>query len=161
LGDLAKAFGGEQSTLYRRLFIAQKSAALASVLLSSSEAIGKAWASAPFPYNLGNVLITTAKTGALSALVSSTQLTGSAHAGWDSVPETGSYFLKKGERVTTAETSAKLDKTLNEIRAAGSLQRPGLNQTINVAGIVDARTSGQIARDSSRKQLQYQKRFGS
>jgi hypothetical protein len=159
LGDLAKVFGGEQSTLYKRLFIMQKAATLASVLLSSSDAIAKAWASAPFPANLGAVAITAAKTGALQALASSATL-GIAHSGWNSIPETGTYFLKKGERVTTGETSAKLDQTLNEIRRSGMYNRPGISQTINVAGIVDSRTSGQIARDSARKQAQVQQRFG-
>lgn len=46
----------------------------------------------------------------------STQIAGMAHDGMDSIPETGTWLLQKGERVTTAETSAKLDKTLNDVR---------------------------------------------
>lgn len=41
---------------------------------------------------------------------------GMAHDGLDSVPETGTWLLQKGERVTTAETSAKLDKTLSDVQ---------------------------------------------
>ncbi|MCY1378966.1 hypothetical protein D9M69_666440 [compost metagenome] len=40
---------------------------------------------------------------------------GMAHDGIESIPETGSWYLKKGERVTTAETSAKLDATLDRV----------------------------------------------
>lgn len=40
---------------------------------------------------------------------------GMAHDGIDSVPQTGTWLLEKGERVTTAETSAKLDATLDRI----------------------------------------------
>lgn len=44
---------------------------------------------------------------------------GMAHDGIDAVPETGTWLLQKGERVTTAETSAKLDQTLERISAGG------------------------------------------
>ena len=39
-----------------------------------------------------------------------------AHDGIDKIPETGTWLLKKGERVTTAGTSAKLDATLDQVR---------------------------------------------
>jgi hypothetical protein len=42
-------------------------------------------------------------------------LQGQAHDGIDSVPETGTWLLQKGERVTTAKTSAKLDATLDRV----------------------------------------------
>ncbi|PNG87551.1 phage tail tape measure protein [Pseudomonas putida] len=40
---------------------------------------------------------------------------GQAHDGIDYVPADGTWNLKKGERVTTAETSAKLDRTLDSV----------------------------------------------
>lgn len=52
----------------------------------------------------------------LAAAVSATSLAGMAHDGIDAVPETGTWLLQKGERVTTASTSAKLDKTLSDIQ---------------------------------------------
>jgi len=42
-------------------------------------------------------------------------LVGMAHNGIDSVPQTGTWLLEKGERVTTAQTSAKLDQTLDQM----------------------------------------------
>ncbi|NWL48413.1 tail tape measure protein [Pseudomonas hunanensis] len=42
-------------------------------------------------------------------------LDGQAHDGIDYVPADGTWNLKKGERVTTAETSAKLDRTLDDV----------------------------------------------
>ncbi|MCE8053516.1 hypothetical protein HOP61_19670 [Halomonas daqingensis] len=57
---------------------------------------------------------------ATTALSSSLALTGMAHEGIDSIPQTGTWLLEKGERVTTAETSAKLDKTLSNIERNGS-----------------------------------------
>ena len=42
-------------------------------------------------------------------------LDGQAHDGIDYIPADGTWNLKKGERVTTAETSAKLDRTLDSV----------------------------------------------
>ncbi|HCI4239274.1 TPA: phage tail tape measure protein [Klebsiella pneumoniae] len=62
-------------------------------------------------------------------------LHGQAHDGIDSVPETGTWLLQKGERVTTAKTSAKLDATLdrvaNQSTGGGALYSPTINIPIN------------------------------
>lgn len=52
----------------------------------------------------------------LVAAISASALAGMAHDGIDKIPETGTWLLKKGERVTTAGTSAKLDATLEQVR---------------------------------------------
>lgn len=75
----------------------------------------------------------------LVAGVASTALAGMAHDGIDSVPETGTWLLQKGERVTTAETSAKLDNTLNDIRTNPANGRGDTNVTL----IEDASRAGQ------------------
>jgi hypothetical protein len=36
-----------------------------------------------------------------------------------SVPKTGTYLLEKGERVSTAETSAKMDSMIDDARQGG------------------------------------------
>jgi len=51
----------------------------------------------------------------VAAVVASSGLSGMAHDGIDAVPETGTWLLQKGERVTTAATSAKLDATLERV----------------------------------------------
>jgi hypothetical protein len=53
---------------------------------------------------------------ATSALAKGMSLVGMAHEGMDSIPKTGTWLLEKGERVTTADTSAKLDKTLSSVQ---------------------------------------------
>lgn len=58
-------------------------------------------------------------TAPMVAGVASAALSGMAHDGIDAVPETGTWLLQKGERVTTAETSAKLDRTLDRVSAGG------------------------------------------
>lgn len=67
-------------------------------------------------------------------------LFGMAHDGIDSIPETGTWLLQKGERVTTASTSAKLDKTLEDV-SKGTNNRGG-NLTVNQ--IEDASRAGQV-----------------
>ncbi|BBR82681.1 hypothetical protein WP4S18E06_17120 [Klebsiella quasipneumoniae] len=76
----------------------------------------------------------TAAAGVLAIGVG-TALQGQAHDGIDSVPETGTWLLQKGERVTTAKTSAKLDATLdrvaNQSTGDGAIYSPTINIPIN------------------------------
>lgn len=68
-------------------------------------------------------------------------LHGQAHDGIDSVPETGTWLLQKGERVTTAKTSAKLDATLDRVSkdtTGGKLPDVHISTTVN--GDPDQRT---------------------
>lgn len=75
---------------------------------------------------------------ALSAVVpAAIGLFGMAHDGIDSVPQTGTWLLQKGERVTTAQTSAKLDKTLD------SMKSPTGNGNTTVNLVEDASRAGQ------------------
>jgi len=71
----------------------------------------------------------------------STALKGQAHDGIDSVPETGTWLLQKGERVTTAKTSAKLDATLERVgRQSTGGQAPNITIPLEVHGDPDQRT---------------------
>jgi hypothetical protein len=56
-----------------------------------------------------------AVTEPMAAAVATAGLAGMAHDGIDQVPATGTWLLEKGERVTTAETSAKMDATLSRV----------------------------------------------
>ncbi|MNX72468.1 Prophage tail length tape measure protein [compost metagenome] len=73
----------------------------------------------------------------LVAGVASSALAGMAHDGIDSVPQTGTWLLQKGERVTTAQTSAKLDKTLDDMKSPSGKG----DTTVNL--IEDASKAGQ------------------
>jgi lambda family phage tail tape measure protein len=78
--------------------------------------------------------------GSFMGMISS--VAGMAHDGIDSVPQDGTWFLQKGERVTTAETSAKLDRTLEQVSRGGSSSGQGL--TVNL--IEDKSRAGQTER---------------
>lgn len=67
----------------------------------------------------------------LVAAISGLALAGMAHDGIDKIPETGTWLLKKGERVTTAGTSAKLDATLEQVRQQPSLAGNPLHVEFN------------------------------
>jgi lambda family phage tail tape measure protein len=73
--------------------------------------------------------------GGLSASIAA--VAGMAHDGIDSVPQDGTWLLQKGERVTTAQTSAKLDKTLDGMKSPSGTG----NTTVNL--IEDASRAGQ------------------
>lgn len=79
-------------------------------------------------------------TAPLVAGISTAALAGMAHDGIDAVPETGTWLLQKGERVTTASTSAKLDKTLDDV-SKGTNGRGG-NTVVNM--YEDPNKAGQV-----------------
>ena len=95
-----------------------------------------------------------AVTGPLASAVGMTALAGMAHDGIDSVPEDGSWFLQKGERVTTAQTSAKLDAMLSRIDnslsgtqpeariGVGSLESTGNGRAALVGSSTDSSPTG-------------------
>lgn len=81
-----------------------------------------------------------AATSPMVGAVASLSLAGMAHDGIDAIPETGTWLLEKGERVTTAETSAKLDKTLSDIQQGGAGQPiVNLYEDASKAGTVSSR----------------------
>lgn len=90
-------------------------------------------------------------TAPLVAGVASSALVGMAHDGIDSVPREGTWLLQKGERVTTASTSAKLDKTLDEVNKGsrggqpeGTGQPVAVHQVFHVNGDVSPQTVAMI-----------------
>ncbi|MGP7414130.1 phage tail tape measure protein [Klebsiella pneumoniae] len=109
--DLTRTAFGEQSGVYKAAFAVQKAAAIAQSVIAIQQGIAMAAAN-PFPYNIAAMASVAAAT---AGIVSNIAAVGMAHDGIDAVPETGTWLLQKGERVTTAATSAKLDATLNRV----------------------------------------------
>ncbi|MBV2177322.1 phage tail tape measure protein [Klebsiella aerogenes] len=109
--DFTRTAFGEQSGIYKAAFAVQKSAAIAQSIIAIQQGIAMASAN-PFPYNIAAMASVAAAT---AGIVSNIAAVGMAHDGIDSVPQTGTWILQKGERVTTAKTSAKLDATLDRV----------------------------------------------
>lgn len=97
----------------------------------------------------GAAIAATAAAGVMMTAVGSA-LDGQAHDGIDYVPADGTWNLKKGERVTTAETSAKLDRTLERVSKDRPEAGPSAAPVINL--IEDASRAGQVNRRQLTKQ---------
>lgn len=115
LSSITKQFAGEQSGIFKAMFAIEKAFAIASSIISIQQGIASA-ASLPFPANLPAMASVAASTAGIVSTIQSTGISGMAHDGIDSVPREGTWLLDKGERVTTANTSKKLDKTLDNIQ---------------------------------------------
>ncbi|WP_060416144.1 hypothetical protein [Klebsiella pneumoniae] len=81
---------------------------------------------------------------------------GMAHDGIDKIPETGTWLLKQGERVTTARTSAKLDATLEAI--GKQRESAGRSVTLNVKNTFSGKPDDatMMAIDSRNRELRKQ-----
>jgi len=139
VAGVMRAGFGEQSGIYRAAFAISKAFSVAKAALAAKDAVSSALSSGlPFPANLAAMA---AAAAAVANLVGEVSAVGMAHDGIDSVPETGTWLLQKGERVTTAATSAKLDATLDRVSkdvvpAAPLTYAP----VVNVNGNPDERT---------------------
>lgn len=137
LTDLAKTHAGEQSGIYKAMFAASKAFAIAQSLVAIQAGIAQAAAN-PWPANLAAMASVAAATASIIGNISAV---GMAHDGIDSVPQDGTWLLQKGERVTTAQTSAKLDKTLDGIKGgAGGGVTVNVIESRDKAGTQEKRT---------------------
>lgn len=147
IAEILKKSRGEQSGIYRAMFAASKAFAVASATINAYTAISEAWKSAPFPANLAAVAATAPQVFALVSAISGASLKGMAHDGIDSVPETGTWLLERGERVMTSDTSARLDGVLSRIESGrmGSGSAPKINinliESKDRAGQVETRSA--------------------
>lgn len=111
--ELLRELGQEGSIAYKVMFAASKAASMAQAIINTEQAATAALAIDP----TGTLSSWTRGLGYMSVgMIGAQTLAGMAHDGIDKVPETGTWLLQKGERVTTAETSAKLDRTLNKVQ---------------------------------------------
>lgn len=165
LGDLSGMMEADSKKGKERA----KKMAIAQATINAYTAFTGALASAASIPVLGWVMAPIAAAAALAAgMRQVSAIKGQAHDGIMSVPSSGTWNLEKGERVTTANTSAKLDATLERVQNSmnnGASSRGGaksmtVNQTINTTGAIDGRTSNQISMDTSRKQRIAMSRFG-
>ncbi|MEM8489617.1 MAG: hypothetical protein AAF756_02240 [Pseudomonadota bacterium] len=129
MADITKQFAGEQSAAYRVLFAVEKAAAIARSIVAIQTGMAQASA-APWPQNVAAIASVASATAGIISTITSTTLQGQAHDGLMSVPRTGTYLLEQGERVTTAETSAKLDRTLDAVMAGSARGNISINNYV-------------------------------
>lgn len=133
LADLAKGFAGEQSGIYKGLLAVEKAAAIARSVVAIQSGIAQAAAN-PFPANLAAMASVASATAGIISTIQGASIDGQAHDGIMSVPADGTWNLKKGERVTTAETSARMDATLNRVNQGISSRGPVNIEIYNQSG---------------------------
>jgi len=117
---LAGDFFGQMSALQKsessKARTIGKAAAIAEATINTYRAATGAYAAMAGIPVVGPALGVAAAGAAIAAgMANVAAIQGQAHDGIMSIPEDGTWLLKKGERVTTAETSAKLDRTLDEV----------------------------------------------
>lgn len=153
-GDAADMMGqlaGEGSDAYKALFLASKAAAIAQTMVSTEVAAAKALELGPIAGIPASSLVRGLGYASVGMIAAQT-VSGMAHDGIDSVPETGTWLLEKGERVTTAETSAKLDATLARLERDTEPQGGSGGVSIPVSITVEARSG--VSDEESRRQGQ-------
>lgn len=129
---MAQVFG-EQSAAYQAMFAVQKAFAIAEVMMNAPKSYSKAYdAMVGIPY-VGPFIAPAAGVAAVAIQMAQAAMIGSvsfqpvgmAHDGIDRIPEEGSWWLNKGERVLTDQTSAKLDRTLEDVRQNNGSRNSG------------------------------------
>lgn len=159
-GVMAQVFG-ENSKAYQAMFAVQKAMAIAQVMMNAPATFSAVMASAsmiplvgPFiapGLAAGAVALQMAQAAAIGSV--SFQPVGMAHDGIDRVPEEGSWWLDKGERVLKEQTSSKLDSTLDEIRRTNrepAYDMPPVEQPIYNIQALDGKSVERVLRKHSR-----------
>jgi tape measure domain-containing protein len=110
LSSLASTFAGEQSGIFKALFLAEKAAALASAYINMQLAIAKANASAPPPFNAPAILAAKVTGAAAIAGILASTAAGFKKGGYtgDGDPNTVAGAVHRGEYVFDAKATKRL-----------------------------------------------------
>lgn len=120
LASLASKFAGEQSGIFKALFLAEKAAALASAYINMQLAIAKANASAPPPFNAPAILAAKVTGATAIAGILASTAAGFKTGGYtgDGDPNAEAGVVHKGEYVFDAKATRRLGKgTLEALRS--------------------------------------------
>ena len=119
LAATARTFAGEQSGIYKVLFATEKAFSIARSIMAIQTGIAQA-AALSFPANLGAMASVAAATANIVSSIASVAMPqGQAHDGIDYVPNTGTWNLQKGERVTGAALNRDLTRFLERENRGG------------------------------------------
>ena len=128
--DMLESAGKEQSAVYKALFVAQKAAAIPSMIVATEEAATKALTMGPVA---GPILAASTKALGYASIgvVAGQAIAGVAHGGIEEIPGYGkdqTWLLQGGERVVSKEQNQDLKKFMQN-GGSGSA-----NVTIQVMG---------------------------
>lgn len=159
-GVMAQVFG-ENSKAYQAMFAVQKAMAIAQVMMNAPATFSAVMTSASAIPVVGPFIAPGLAAGAVAlqmaqaAMIGSVsfQPTGMAHDGIDRIPEEGSWWLDKGERVLKEQTSSKLDSTLDEIRRNNrepAYDMPSVQQPIYNIQALDGKSVERVLKKHNR-----------
>lgn len=159
-GVMAQVFG-ENSKAYQAMFAVQKALAIAQVMMNAPATYSAVMtAITPIPL-VGPFIAPAMAAGAVALQMAQAAAIGSvtfnpkgmAHDGIDRIPEEGSWWLDKGERVLKEQTSSKLDSTLDEIRRTNrepTYDMPMMQPEVNNIYALDGKSVERVLRKHSR-----------
>lgn len=130
--DMLESAGKEQSAVYKALFLAQKAAAIPSMIVATEEAATKALTMGPVA---GPILAASTKALGYASIgvVAGQAIAGVAHGGIEEIPGYGkdqTWLLQGGERVVSKEQNQDLKNYMKN----GNQPVAGGNVTIQVMG---------------------------
>ncbi|MDF4644914.1 hypothetical protein P3488_10385 [Vibrio parahaemolyticus] len=141
MADVAGAFAGKQSGIFKAMFAASKAFSIAESIIKIQQGIANA-AALPFPANIGAMATVASTTAGIVSTIKGTNLQGMAHDGISSVPNEGTWLLDKGERVYTNDSAKQLDQMYASVMAGKSGQSSPANVVVNL--IEDASRAGTV-----------------
>ena len=138
LAGLTAQFAGEQSSLYKTMFVAQKAFAIAQSMIAIQQGIALAAAN-PFPLNLAAMASVAAATAGLVSNISSVAMSFEGGGFTGSGPRAGGLDGKGGFMAMVHPNETIIDHTKQGGSKSGS---GGLNMTVNL--IEDASKAGTV-----------------
>lgn len=112
-GTLLSAAFGKQSAAARTAFAISKGLAVAESIIAIQQSVAKAMALG-WPMGIAAGVQAVAQGAQIINTIKGTTIQGQAHDGIDSVPNSGTWNLQKGERVVGAALNADLTKYLKD-----------------------------------------------
>lgn len=144
LAQIAKVYGGEQSSLYRGLFVASKAFAIADTTIKGVQAVQKAWAEVPYPANIAAATQAGVTAAANVATIASTGFAGAFDKGGEIpagqfglVGEFGPELIEGPTRVTSRRETAEAFKQAQQA-APQPAQMQAPNVTFNPVMVMDS-----------------------
>ena len=149
--SLMSAFGGEQSRAYRIMANIEKGYALYSALLSEKVALGKAWASAPFPQNLVAVAKVALESSSIIGAINSFAPKGFSTGGYTGnmgVNDVAGVVHGKEYVLNAAATKRIGVDNLNAMNKGASIgnNNVSVNVVVNADGSSDVQANAQIGK---------------
>ncbi len=144
---IVKDAAGEQSGIYKAMFLAQQSFAIASATINAFQAYNQILSS---PWYLDVVSKETAASIVLGmgmanvGMIAGQTIAGMAHNGIDNIPREGTWLLDGGERVLNPQQNKDLTNYLNNRQNGSNEGNVQISQQITFAdGAASVNTQGQ------------------